>query len=55
MTDKEWTTVMTEIESLRFQLTRNIMPLSQRQDLQRRLASRLIDLGTVIKAEGLTR
>jgi hypothetical protein len=41
MTDKEWTEAIAEIESLRFQLTRNIMPMDERESLRQRLKTKL--------------
>jgi hypothetical protein len=44
MTDKEWKAAIAEIESLRFQLVNNIMPLTEREDLRRKLTVSLCRL-----------
>ena len=50
MTDKEWTDIMAEIHSLRFQLIHNIVPATEREVMRLRLKTLLEKLakeGTV--------
>jgi len=49
MTDKQWAEAIGEIESMRFQLVNNIMPFTERQDLQRNLAARLSRLADAMQ------
>ena len=44
MTDKEWGDAMSEIASLRHQLTHNIMPPAEREDMASKLRERLYRL-----------
>ena len=51
VTDQQWTAAMAEITSLRFQLTNNIMPLTEREDKQSQLARRLRELAEQVKGQ----
>ena len=44
MTDKEWNDALAEIMSLRYRLTNNIMPATERYDLQSKITLRLYAL-----------